>query len=181
MGGYSFKKGGFMKDLSKKFLSRILVVLFVIPQFSFATSDFQSKEKSVVRAYKRVSISLASNEFNDVQREQYLEAFKAVLLENEVTKEEFEKIALSNKWVPESFDFTALWSFVRDLDREALTKADGSYDLNALKNLAQKGSVQFFRGETGSKYDMGQNETAVWITLIICAAVVGVAFAVAAE
>ena len=139
-----------MKGLGKKFLSSFLVSLFVVPQFSFASGDFQSKEKSVVRAYKRVSISLASNEFNDIQRGQYLEAFKAVLLENEITKEEFEKIALSNKWVPESFDFSALWSFVQGLDREVLTKADGSYDLNVLKNLAQKGSIQFFQGETGT-------------------------------
>ena len=139
-----------MKDLGKNFLSSVLVVLFVIPQFSFGSVDFQSKEKSVVKAYKRVSISFASNEFNDIQRGQYLEAFKAVLLENEITKEEFEKIALSNKWVPESFDFSALWSFVQGLDREVLTKADGSYDLNVLKNLAQKGSIQFFQGETGT-------------------------------
>ena len=166
-----------MKDLGKKFLSSVLMVLFVIPQFLFGSVDFQSKEKSVVRAYKRVSISFASNEFNDIQRGQYLEAFKAVLLENEITKEEFEKIALSNKWVPENTDFSKVWEYMQTINKELLKKPDGSYDLNALRSFVEKGSVQFFEGQTGNSYGMNENEAAVLIALIVGATLVGIAFA----
>ena len=164
--------------VGKKFLSSMLVVLFVLPQLTFGSADFATKDRAVVKAYKRVSISLASREFNDVQRQQYLEAFKSTLSQNEVTKEEFEKIALSNGWIPENFDFSKLWNFVKDVDQKEITKADGSYDLGALEKLAAKGK-QFFSGQTGNQfYDMGANEALVWIAFFVC---VTVAVAVAAS
>ncbi len=163
--------------MGQKFLSSMLVVLFALPQLTFGSADFSTKEKAVVKAYKRVSISLASKEFNDVQREQYLEAFGDTLKANEVTKEEFEKIALENSWVPENFDFSKLWDFVKDVNQERVTKADGSYDLEALKTMAAKGK-QFFSGQTGNQWasvEIGENLAHFLIIAVIAAAVAVVA------
>jgi len=128
----------------KNKLKQTLALSLVFSMLSH-TLVFASPQKAAIEsAYQKLSVMLASPELTEEDLKTELKTFQDVLLDAQLSKEEFEDLARELEWGSPTFDFEDMWA---SLSSENLLTETGNLNIENFQKISQ-----MLQGQTGNEF-----------------------------